>query len=64
MGYNYAYERARFEAEWKKKEEWYRSEGMSEEAILECVNSIGTNLKGTVFICCIIRKCLLMEFSN
>ena len=35
MGYNYAYERARFEAEWKKKEEWYRSEGMSEEAIQE-----------------------------
>ena len=35
MGYNYAYERAKFEAEWKKKEEWYRSEGMSEEAIQE-----------------------------
>ena len=35
MGYNYAYERAKFEAEWKKKEEWYRFEGMSEEAIQE-----------------------------
>ena len=35
MGYNYSREKRKFDAEWKKKEEWYRESGMSEEAIQE-----------------------------
>ena len=35
MAYIYAYERKKFEEEWAKKEEWYRSEGMKEDAIHE-----------------------------
>ena len=35
MGYNYSREKRKFDIEWKKKEEWYRESGMSEEAILE-----------------------------
>jgi len=35
MGYNYSREKRKFEAEWKKKEAWYRDSGMSEEAIQE-----------------------------
>lgn len=33
MGFNYAREKAKFEAEWKKKADLYRSAGMSEESI-------------------------------
>ena len=33
MAYNYAKEKRRFDAEWKRKERWYRKEGMSEEDI-------------------------------
>ena len=33
MAYNYAYEWKKFKEEWEQKEIWYRSEGMSEEAI-------------------------------
>lgn len=35
MGYSYSREKRKFDAEWKKKEEWYRESGMSEEAIQE-----------------------------
>ena len=35
MGYNYSREKRKFDAEWKKKEEWYRDSGMSEDAIQE-----------------------------
>ena len=35
MGYNYSREKRKFDAEWKKKEAWYRESGMSEEAIQE-----------------------------
>ena len=28
MAYNYAKEKRRFDAEWKRKELWYRKEGM------------------------------------
>ena len=33
MSYNYAREKRRFDAEWKRKELWYRKEGMSEGGI-------------------------------
>ena len=33
MAYNYAREKRRFDAEWKRKALWYRKEGMSEEDI-------------------------------
>ena len=33
MAYNYAREKRKFEAEWKRKALWYRKEGMSEEDI-------------------------------
>lgn len=33
MGFNYAREKKKFEEEWKKKAEWYRSECMDEDAI-------------------------------
>ena len=29
MAYNYAKEKRRFDAEWKRNERWYRKEGMS-----------------------------------
>ena len=35
MGYNYSREKRKFDAEWTKKEAWYRESGMSEEAIQE-----------------------------
>lgn len=35
MGYNYSREKRKFDAEWRKKEEWYRESGMSEEVIQE-----------------------------
>ena len=35
MSYNYAKEKRRFDAEWKRKELWYRKEGMSENDIEE-----------------------------
>ena len=35
MGYNYSREKRKFDAEWKKKEAWYRESGMSEEVIQE-----------------------------
>lgn len=35
MSYNYARERRKFDGEWKRKELWYRKEGMSEEDIEE-----------------------------
>ena len=35
MGYSYSREKRKFDAEWKKKEEWYRDSGMSEEVIQE-----------------------------
>lgn len=35
MGYSYSREKRKFDAEWKKKEEWYSESGMSEEAIQE-----------------------------
>lgn len=35
MGYNYSREKRKFDAEWKKKEAWYRESVMSEEAIQE-----------------------------
>lgn len=35
MGYNYSREKRKFDAEWKKKEEWYRDSSMSEDAIQE-----------------------------
>ena len=35
MSYNYAREKRRFDAEWKRKELWYRKEGMSEDCIEE-----------------------------
>lgn len=35
MSYNYAREKRRFDAEWKRKERWYRKEGMSEDDIEE-----------------------------
>ena len=33
MAYNYAREKRKFDAEWKRKALWYRKEGMSEENI-------------------------------
>lgn len=33
MAYNYAREKRKFDAEWKRKALWYREEGMSEEDI-------------------------------
>ena len=33
MPYNYAREKRKFDAEWKRKALWYRKEGMSEEDI-------------------------------
>ena len=33
MSYNYAREKRKFDAEWKRKAVWYRKEGMSEEDI-------------------------------
>ena len=35
MAYNYAKEKRRFDAEWKRKELWYRKEGMREDGIEE-----------------------------
>ena len=35
MAYNYAREKGRFDAEWKRKASWYRKEGMSEDDIEE-----------------------------
>ena len=35
MAHNYAREKRRFDAEWKRKELWYRKEGMSEDNIEE-----------------------------
>ena len=35
MAYNYAKEKRKFDAEWKRKALWYRKEGMSEESIAE-----------------------------
>ena len=35
MAYNYAKEKRRFDAEWKRNERWYRKEGMSEDDIEE-----------------------------
>lgn len=35
MSYNYAREKGRFDAEWKRKASWYRKEGMSEDDIEE-----------------------------
>lgn len=35
MAYNYAREKRKFDAEWKRKALWYRKEGMSEESIAE-----------------------------
>ena len=35
MGYNYSREKRKFDAEWEKKEAWYRESGMSEEVIQE-----------------------------
>ena len=35
MAYNYAREKRKFDAEWKRKALWYRKEGMSEEDIEE-----------------------------
>ncbi len=35
IAYNYAREKRRFDAEWKRKEVWYRKEGMSEGSIEE-----------------------------
>ena len=35
MSYNYAKEKRRFDAEWKRNERWYRKEGMSEDDIEE-----------------------------
>ena len=35
MAYNYAREKRKFDAEWKRKALWYRKEGMSEEDIAE-----------------------------
>ena len=35
MGYSYSREKRKFDIEWKKKEEWYRESGISEEAIQE-----------------------------
>ena len=35
MAYNYAREKRKFDAEWKRKALWYRKEGMSEESIVE-----------------------------
>ena len=35
MGYSYSREKRKFDIEWKKKEEWYRDSGMSEEVIQE-----------------------------
>ena len=35
MAYNYAREKRRFDAEWKRRELWYRKEGMSEDDIEE-----------------------------
>ena len=33
MAYNYAKEKRKFDAEWKRKASWYRKEGMSEDDI-------------------------------
>lgn len=33
MAYNYAREKRKFDAEWKRRAAWYRKEGMSEEDI-------------------------------
>lgn len=33
MAYNYAKEKRKFDAEWKRKASWYRKEGMSEDNI-------------------------------
>ncbi len=33
MGFNYAREKKKFDAEWKKTAAWYKSEGMSDEDI-------------------------------
>ena len=40
MAYNYAREKRKFDAEWKRKALWYRKEGMSEEDIeaMRCFN--------------------------
>ena len=35
MAYNYAKEKRKFDAEWKRKSSWYRKEGMSEDDIEE-----------------------------
>lgn len=35
MAYNYAKEKRKFDAEWKRRELWYRKEGMSENDIGE-----------------------------
>ena len=33
MSYNYAREKRKFDAEWKRRAAWYRKEGMNEEDI-------------------------------
>ena len=33
MAYNYAREKRKFDAEWKRKASWYRKEGMNDEDI-------------------------------
>ena len=35
MAYNYAREKRKFDAEWKRKASWYRKEGMREEDLAE-----------------------------
>lgn len=35
MGFNYAHEKARFDREWAKTQQTYRSAGMNEESIQE-----------------------------
>lgn len=35
MGFHYAFEKKRFDLEWKKKERWYKEEGMEESAITQ-----------------------------
>ena len=47
MGYNYSREKRKFDAEWKKKEEWYRESGMSEEAIQEIFTYDWTEFNAT-----------------
>lgn len=48
MGFYYAREKQKFDAEWERLSAWYQAEGMSAEAIKELINTIGRSSAASV----------------